>query len=63
MNEYIRSQITYMMKMLDNFTQFCEIAALEDDGEVSKSERKKIKQIRKATEKYKDTLTKIGESK
>ena len=63
MNAYKESQISNMSKMLDNFIQFCEIAALEDDGEISKGENKKIKQIRKATEQYKETLAKIGAKK
>ena len=60
MNAYIESQISNMSKMLDNFIQFCEIAALEDDGKISRGENKKIRQIRKATEQYKKTLAKIG---
>lgn len=59
MNSYIEAQIFNMKSMVKVFTQSCELAARKDDGQISKDEEKKLKQIKAAAEKFCKELDKI----
>ena len=59
MNSYIEAQIFNMKSMVKVFTQSCELAARKDDGQISKDEEKRIKQIKAAAEKFCKELDKI----
>ncbi|MBO7702937.1 MAG: hypothetical protein J6S26_00720 [Solobacterium sp.] len=56
MNTYLNMQIQNMVNALDSFTTGCELAAVQDDGVISKEEAKMLKTLKKATEEYKKTL-------
>lgn len=58
-NLLLISQIKTMILNLNNFLKGCEIAAIKDDGKVSKEEQRQLDQIRKATDKYIKELNKI----
>ena len=59
MNVFIKSQITNMINMTETFKGSCKMAALQDDGIMSKEEEKQIKQIVEATEKFQKALKAI----
>lgn len=52
MNHYISAQITNMTSMARTFIMSCEMAAKEDDGQISKEEAKTLKKITNATERF-----------
>lgn len=56
MNTYITTQITNMQIMLKTFEQSCKMAAMQDDGKISRDEEKKLKRIHEATTRYKEEL-------
>ena len=56
MNTYLNMQIQNMINALDSFDTGCELAAVQDDGVVSKEEEKMLKTLKKATEQYRKTL-------
>ena len=43
MNHYIYAQILNMQAMAKTFGQSCELAAMKDDGQISKDEVKQLK--------------------
>lgn len=59
MNYYIEAQIFNIKSMVKVFKQACEIAAQNDDGQISKEEEKQLKQIKTAAEKFCKELDKI----
>ena len=59
MNVYIRMQIANAITFTDSFINSCELAAIKDDGIISKQEAKELKQIKNAAEKFKKELEKI----
>lgn len=59
MNKYIKTQIEYMLMTLKNFDTACQLAALEDDGKIDRTERKQLDQLKKVTEKYRKELEKV----
>ena len=46
MNHYIYAQILNMQAMAKTFGQSCELAAMKDDGQISKDEVKQLKRIK-----------------
>lgn len=52
MNSYIYAQIINMQTMVKTFEQACELAALKDDGKISKDEAKQIKRIKAAAQQF-----------
>lgn len=52
MNYFINAQIVNMVAMTKTFAQTCRMAALKDDGIVSKDEEKQLKKIEAATKKF-----------
>lgn len=59
MNPYIAAQIFNIQSMAKVFVQSCEMAALKDDGKISREEAKQLNKIRTATEKFCKELEKI----
>lgn len=51
-NKYIETHITSMMLYAENFKTACRLAALEDDGTVSRDEEKVLKKIEELTNEY-----------
>ena len=52
MNSYINAQIINMIAMTKTFEQSCKMAAMRDDGKISKEETKQLKKISNATQKF-----------
>lgn len=59
MNSYIYAQIINMQTMVKTFEQACELAALKDDGKISKDEAKQIKRIKAAAQQFHKELEKV----
>ena len=56
MNFYIDAQITNMIAMKKTFEQSCELAAVKNDGIISRDEEKQIKKLKAVTQKYRKEL-------
>jgi len=56
MNTYMEMSIKACVGYLDSFVQGMKVAALKDDGIVSREEEKILKKLNKAKEKYKREL-------
>ena len=56
MNFYIDAQITNMIAMTKTFEQACELAAVKNDGIISRDEEKQIKKIKAASQKFRKEL-------
>lgn len=48
-----------MITMVETFEQACKLAALKDDGTISREEEKALRKISKTAEKFKAELSKI----
>lgn len=59
MNHYIYAQILNMQAMAKTFGQSCELAAMKDDGQISKDEVKQLKRIKAAVEMFCKELDKV----
>ena len=59
MNHYIYAQILKMQAMAKTFGQSCELAAMKDDGQISKDEVKQLKRIKAAVEAFCKELDKV----
>lgn len=60
MNSYINAQILNMVTITRTFEQACELAAIKDDGHLSREEEKAIKKIKAATQRFKRELEAIN---
>lgn len=52
MNPFISAQCKNMILMVQTFTHSCKMAAIKDDGQISKDEEKVLKKINKAAEQF-----------
>ncbi len=52
MNTYISAQILNMITMTKTFEQACELASTQNDGISSREEKKQIKKIKAATQRF-----------
>lgn len=59
MNSYIQAQILNITTMTKTFEQACEIAAVKDDGKISREEEKQLKKIKAAAQKFRKELEAI----
>ena len=59
MNRFMKSQVDNALLSLHALNQSIEMAAKQDDGEISKEEKKQIKKIRKAIVKFEQSIAKI----
>lgn len=59
MNSYIEAQIFNIKSMVKVFNQSCEMAAMKDDGKISKEEAKQLSKIKTAVERFCKELDKI----
>lgn len=58
MNTYIHAQILNMQAMVQTFERSCEMAAMKDDGKISRDEEKQIKKIKAAAQAFYKELDK-----
>lgn len=59
MNSYIEAQIFNIKSMVNVFNQSCQMAAIKDDGKISKEEAKQLSKIQAAVERFCKELDKI----
>lgn len=59
MNNYIKAQILNITTMTKTFEQACEMAAMKDDGKISREEEKQLKKIHAASRKFRKELESI----
>lgn len=59
MNILMKSQVETVLLSLKTLNQSIEMAALKDDGEISKEEQKEIKIIRRAIADFEKEMSKI----
>lgn len=59
MNSYIKAQILNITTMTKTFEQACEMAAIKDDGQISREEEKQLKKIKTASQKFRKELEAI----
>lgn len=57
-NQYMTAQCQNMISVINAFSKACELAALEDDGTVSKAEEKALRNIRSAARRFQKELQK-----
>ena len=55
-NPFLKAQCQNMIALTTAFSQACDFAVLEDDGQVSREEAKKLKKIRAAIERFQQEL-------
>lgn len=60
MNSYIDAQCKHMVALVSTFEQACELAAIEDDGQVSPEEKRTLKKIKASAQKFKIELDKLN---
>ncbi len=56
MNTYIKAQILNMQQLLKTFDQACKLAAIQDDGVMTKAEEKQLAKIQAASDKFRKEL-------
>ena len=61
MNAYMQMSIKACIGYLDSFKQGIKVAAMKDDGAISRDEEKLVKRLNKATEKYQRELSDLIE--
>lgn len=59
MNSYIKAQILNITTITKTFEQACEMAAMKDDGKISREEEKQLKKIEAASQKFRKELESI----
>lgn len=59
MNSYIKAQILNITTITKTFEQACEMAAMKDDGKISREEEKQLKKIKAASQKFRKELEAI----
>lgn len=59
MNIYLQTQILNMKMAVQNFEQTCIVTAQKDDGKIDPEEKKIIKRIQSASEKFIKELDKL----
>ena len=59
MNILMKSQVETVLLSLKTLNQSIEMAALKDDGEISKEEQKEIEKIKRAIADFEKEISKI----
>ena len=59
MNTYIYAQILNMQAMANTFERSCEMAAMKDDGKISRDEEKQLKRIKAAVQAFQKEMEKV----
>lgn len=58
MNTYIKAQVLNMQQLLRTFDQACKLAAIQDDGVMTKAEEKQLAKIAAASAAFSKELEK-----
>ena len=60
MNEFMKSQVNNALISLKTLDKSIELAAVQDDGVMSKEEQKQVKRIRKAIRRFEKEMARLG---
>ena len=60
MNEFMKSQVNNALLSLKTLDKSIELAAVQDDGVMSKEEQKQVKRIRKAIRRFEKEMARLG---
>lgn len=58
-NTFLEIQIKNMIVTVQGFEQACQIAAMKDDGKISKAEEKALRKVRAAAAAFMSELKKL----
>ena len=58
-NTFLEMQIKTMIATVQGFEQACQIAAMQDDGKISKAEEKALRKVRSAAAAFMAELKKL----
>ena len=59
MNEFMKSQVNNALLSLKTLDKSIELAAVQDDGVMSKEEQKQVKRIRRAIRRFEKAMAKM----
>ena len=59
MNRFMKSQVNNALIALETLNSSLELSARQDDGVISKEEKKQIRKIRKAIGKFKKAMKRL----
>ena len=60
MNEFMKSQVNNALLSLKTLDKSIELAAVQDDGVMSKEEQKQVKRIRRAIRRFEKDMARLG---
>ena len=60
MNEFMKSQVNNALLSLKTLDKSIELAAVQDDGVMSREEQKQVKRIRKAIRRFEKEMARLG---
>ncbi len=60
MNEFMKSQVNNALLSLKTLDKTIELAAVQDDGVMSKEEQKQVKRIRRAIRRFEKEMARLG---
>ena len=59
MNEFMKSQVNNALLSLKTLDKTIELAAVQDDGVMSREEQKQVKRVRKAVRRFEKAMAKL----
>ncbi len=60
MNEFMKSQVNNALMSLKTLDKSIELAAVQDDGVMSREEQKQVKRIRRAIRRFEKDMARLG---
>ena len=60
MNQFMKSQVNNALMSLKTLDKSIELAAVQDDGVMSKAEQKQVKRIRRAIRRFEKDMARLG---
>ena len=60
MNEFMKSQVNNALISLKTLDKSIELAAVQDDGVMSKEEQKQVKRIQRAVRRFEKEMARLG---
>ncbi len=60
MNQFMKSQVANALMSLKTLDKSIELAAVQDDGVMSREEQKQVKRIRKAVRRFEKEMSRLG---
>ncbi len=60
MNQFMKSQVNNALMSLKTLDKSIELAAVQDDGVMSREEQKQVKRIRRAIRRFEKDMARLG---